>query len=400
MWAESSAISSDEWIVEMQTKIHVAHVGDYDPDSSNGVNKALAGLVQNLRPQGVEPEVWHFSSRVHSVTHTVRDGFEVFELPSHSRTLSFVAGLPPSSRSFLEHRAKEIDLVHFHSVFVPNNPWAARHLGVPYLITPHGGYNKRVLRGRHRVIKKGWLRLCETKYVQRACQIHALHQNEANDLQSMFYAKTTIIPNGVSISEMQAPRDLDEIRRATDILFLGRVAIEAKGLDLLLKGFSRFSAEFPNHKLRLVIAGPDFRGGVRQLESLADRLDIRKRIEFSGPLFGSEKTVALRDSLAFVQTSRREGVSFSLLEALAAGSMVMITPETNLAAEVQEANVGIIVNGDPDSIAAGFRTMDLMRSNEVRDIEARARQLVKEQFAWPNIAKRVSEMYRSLLSAG
>jgi hypothetical protein len=45
------------------------------------------------------------------------------------------------------------DVLVLHSTYVPSNisaAWSARRHGIPYVVVPHGGYNKRARERRHR----------------------------------------------------------------------------------------------------------------------------------------------------------------------------------------------------------------------------------------------------------
>lgn len=47
-------------------RMHVAHVGDYKPDTSNGVNKTVAALARHTPYHGIQVELWHFTARTNS----------------------------------------------------------------------------------------------------------------------------------------------------------------------------------------------------------------------------------------------------------------------------------------------------------------------------------------------
>jgi Glycosyl transferase 4-like domain len=133
--------------------MRVARVGNYRRESANGIEKSLAGSVSRLPLYGVQIEIWHFTTTVTHMREYKIDGIHVFDLPVYGRPLNFLRSLTPAARLFVQRRQRTVDLVHFHSVFIPEHVWLAPDLRVPYILTPNGGYSMQVLRGRHRWFK-------------------------------------------------------------------------------------------------------------------------------------------------------------------------------------------------------------------------------------------------------
>jgi glycosyltransferase involved in cell wall biosynthesis len=127
--------------------------------------------------------------------------------------------------------------------------------------------------------------------------------------------------------------------------FLGRLAVDHKGLDVLLEGYARYVKSSGAADSELIIAGPDFRSGRVQLQALTESLLPDGSVRFPGPLFGDDKDALLRSARVFVHTSRWEGMPFAVLEALATGCPVLLTPATNLGDVVQEYGAGVVVEG-------------------------------------------------------
>ena len=82
-----------------------------------------------------------------------------------------------------------------------------------------------------------------------------------------------VIPNGINRELLESPSEDTDY-----ILFLSRIDIYTKGLDLLIKAFERISPEYPN--LRLILAGYEF-DSFRKLISGSPSF-LRERIDYAG----------------------------------------------------------------------------------------------------------------------
>ncbi len=87
---------------------------------------------------------------------------------------------------------------------------------------------------------------------------------------------------------------------------------------------------------------------------------------------------------------------FALLEAMAIGRPVLITPGTNLAEEVSAAGAGVIVDGNIDAIAEGLRRIAGLSDKSLDDMGLCARQLSKTKFSWPKVVGELCSEYRAI----
>jgi phosphatidyl-myo-inositol alpha-mannosyltransferase len=125
-------------------------------------------------------------------------------------------------------------------------------------------------------------------------------------------ASVALIPNGI---ERPPAADL-EYGAGGHILFLGRIDVRQKGLDLLL------AASSPELPLPLVIAG----GGTGQEEAKLRELlpaDGGDRVRIVGRVEGARKQELLRTCAFMVVPSRYETFCLSALEAMAYGKPVV-----------------------------------------------------------------------------
>src|SRR5208283_3896961 len=122
--------------------------------------------------------------------------------------------------------------------------------------------------------------------------------------------KVGIIPNGIS------PELLNTLPEEGDfILYLGRIDIYGKGLDLLIRAYGDFHRSFPD--VRLAIAGDG-----RDMEKLKLMLrqrpeEVSRNIKLLGWASGDRKADLLRRALFVIFPSRHEVQPISALEAMA-----------------------------------------------------------------------------------
>ncbi len=321
-------------------------------------------------------------------------GTKIFRIPSRSRVRSAIWGLPIISKNWLRARSSLVDVVHCHSVFLPQQIAAARY-AKRTVLSPHGGYMPAVLNGRSRAAKKIWRAFVEDRFVRSVSALHAVSPSEAKQLESLFgHSRILTIPNAISLIP-EAERALDR-RYLNDWTFgfLGRLAIEQKGLDLLIDAYRdvRRNDSFP----RLEIVGQDFRGSVQQIRNSAPELIDSNAVSLSGPIFGQDKNAFFGRIGVFVHTSRWEGLPFSVLEAMAWGCPVLVTPETNLAGKVEEFEAGWICTLAPREIATALRNISQLPREELKRRGANAIRLARESFSWGGVAKSMAELYHTL----
>ncbi len=123
-------------------------------------------------------------------------------------------------------------------------------------------------------------------------------------------AKYAIVPEGVG-------EEFFTIKRSAPkhILFLGRMDIEQKGIDLLLHAYKKAK---PSLSLPLVVAG----NGPQEQEvaQMVKKLGLSRDVTMTGSTYGEAKAKALSEAAFVVVPSRNETFSCFALEALASGS--------------------------------------------------------------------------------
>jgi glycosyltransferase involved in cell wall biosynthesis len=295
------------------------------------------------------------------------------------------------------------EIVHFHSVHIPQNVALAAHLGragIPYCVTVHGGLFSAALR-RGRLKKTVFNLFFERRYLNEARFIHALSLHETEVIRHHGVDRPiVVVPNGLppdtNVRALQPDALYAEhpwLRDRQVFMFIGRLDPWQKGLDLLVEAFAHAGLR----EAALVLVGPDCRGSRRALATLADRLGISSHLVFMEPAFGQDRADLLAAADVFVHPSRWEGVSLSVLAASAAGKPCLITPEADPLGALERAQAAVVVEANVSSIAEGLRRAASLSRDELQAMSARARRVAEAHFSWPSIAGKLVETYRSAL---
>lgn len=297
----------------------------------------------------------------------------------------------------------DYEVVHLHGVWDPlllAAARAARELGRPYVVTPHGmldPWSLRQKRWKKRLaLALGWRRMLD-----RAAALHLLNADEKALIAGLgVRAPGAVIPNGVNADEFDPPPNPAVFRRRLPalgdhpyVLFLGRLHYK-KGLDYLADAFRILAGR--NGDVHLVVAGPDD-GARADLERRIAAAGLTDRVHVPGPVYGAEKLSAVAGAACFCLPSRQEGFSVAILEALACGTPAVVSPECHFP-EVAEVGAGRIVPLDAAAVADALARV--LADAGLRERMGKAgRELVAARFTWPRIAERCIEMYTGVLEA-
>jgi glycosyltransferase involved in cell wall biosynthesis len=290
--------------------------------------------------------------------------------------------------------AKEIEradvvLIHAHYQFAN---WAgaylARRARKPYVIFAHGSLTYNTISSSKGQLKRIYLRLLEHGNFNGALFIVF---NAPEEKKSSLYGEQgKIILNGIDPQEFEPMppagyfrEKYPQLKDTLFFLFLGRLDVMQKGLDLLIPAFARLQQTTPH--VHLVLAGPDENKGAALIRSLAQQYGISDSVTLPGLIDGQDKCAALQDADVFVLPSRFEGLSIALLEAMFVGLPILTTNRVGLSKEIEQQQAGLAVSPEIDAIYQGLCQL---ADPQIRlPMRQRAKALLLEKYTWDAIAE-------------
>lgn len=205
--------------------------------------------------------------------------------------------------------------------------------------------------------------------------------------------KMGIIYNGIDLSAFSEPIHVIAKKASLEIApesqIVGMVARldPVKNHGMLLRAFQKVASRFPDSRLLIVGDGP-----MRSdLESLAKTLEISKQVHFLGSRQDIPELLKIMD--IFVLSSFSEGMSITLLEAMAAGVPVVATDVGGNREVVAEGKNGFLVPND-DMEVLSQRLALLLRDQQVRSAMGKAgRQRAEAHFSLEHTVTRYTRLY-------
>jgi glycosyltransferase involved in cell wall biosynthesis len=307
---------------------------------------------------------------------------------------------------WLSRNVAAFDVVHIHAVFSHACLAAARacrRRGVPYIVRPLGtldpwGMRQKPLR------KRLFMRLGVDAMLRGAAAIQYTAAGEKVAVEgALGYGKGVVIPLGIEGASAAAgpltgggegPPGVPA--EGPYILFLSRLH-HKKGLELLLEAFVPLALTGELSGWRLVVAGDGDPSYVAGLKQKARALGGEDQVSFVGWLDGKAKARALDGASLLALPSYQENFGICLVEAMARGVPLVISPQVNLAPDVEEGGAGWVAGLDVDSLRAALR--ESMLDGEERRRRGGAGRKLAERFSPAETSRQLLDLYREIMAA-
>jgi glycosyltransferase involved in cell wall biosynthesis len=362
-------------------------------------------MLESDEPGGAEMMVYRLSDELRRRGHTVvpvgpengvgwlgdlfrKGGFtpEVYRL-QRPIDPSCVKGLV---ELFREHR---IDLVHSHEFTMGVYGAAAtRLLGLPHLITMHGGLT--VCKALRRRIALRWaMRTSEhVVMVSRATQ-----KQFADDLGvkgSLF----KVVPNGVPTEAGDAARVRGEFGIAEHecvILAVGVLEVH-KGHRFLVEALAQLEREKIGTEWKLIIAGGAGGSEHDDLLRMVRAAGVQDRVHFAFNRTDVKDLLALAD--VFVMPSLWEGLPMAVLEAMVAGKAIVASRIAGIPEAIVDGREGLLVPpGQVTPLADALRKL-ILNPERRASLGAMAAIRANEDFTVGVMTSRYEQLYASAYS--
>lgn len=305
---------------------------------------------------------------------------------------------------WLDSNVADFDLVHIHAVF--NHACiaaarACRRHRVPYVVRPLGTLDPWSMRQKSWRKKLFW-HVGVKHLLNSAAAVHytAKGEQEATE-HSLGLNHGVVVPLGIEPEQSFEPGSAYHLAgegvsstARPYVLVLSRL-VPTKGLEVLLEAFLAFRNQKQNERWNLVLAGEGPKEFVARLEQIAAEAGASEHVLFPGWLEGESKNAVLRHSSLLALPSYHENFGLCVMEALACGVPVLVSPQVNLAPEVRAAGAGWVASVDKKSLAGALANALGCEDERLRRGEAGRR--LSNRYTWPAVAGMLTGMYRDVL---
>lgn len=197
-------------------------------------------------------------------------------------------------------------------------------------------------------------------------------------------ARIELIPNGVDTN------CLAKLSEKKHFLYIGRIEMNQKGIDLLLRGYRLISQKCD---YSLVIAGSGLKSEEKKLAKMIHDLGISDKVKISGRIDGMKKSQAMRNAVAVIIPSRFETFSLTALEVLAHGIPVISFDIEGL----KWLPADFSRKAKPFDVSALAEAMRDLSENECRKMNVEKLKIFLKNYDWNNFAKEYEKFIDNVL---
>lgn len=266
-------------------------------------------------------------------------------------------------------------------------------LNIPYVIEPHGAYSRENYRKN---TYKKWLfkKIYLNNVVRFSNGWIFLNDSERNNFALSHKKPIYIIPNGCSHHHTSIHKYL--AKNKIQFLYIGRIAIHHKGLDLLIDAITQLDNNLCKN-IEFKFYGPGTTSDIEKFKIMIKPLS--NIITYHGPIFGKEKKEVIKNSDIFILTSRFEGFPMAILEAMSYGKPCLVSTGTNVTNIINKYNCGWCIPNLTVSHIANAIKLSIDEYTRNSDTYAKNAITASEEYDWKKIAEFSIEKYTDIIQS-
>ncbi len=370
-------------------RLRLAWLGHQSPELGGGMATYSTEVVAGLRHLGHHVTFFHHGIKGNPLQPEADESFAVASLP----VLKPLVLARRHAKRQLQERLENHDFDVVHASFWFSSldfdlPQTCRRAGIPLVATFHVAFDQRfsvwggITAAAYRLYAPTLAR-CDRVIVFGEAQRAVLLE------LGVPAAVLRVLPNGVNL-ERYSPGGSDWKRRMNAeqlFVYMGRVDSE-KNVEILLRAFLACD---PPATTRLAVIGT----GTERKRLQRQYRD--PRLIFTGHLADAQQRIGiLRAADAFFLPSQVEGLSLSMLEAMACGTCTVATDVGGDGEALRGAGIVLDPRSVEEQLELALRTLiDLPWL--CAPLGARARDRVVERFSLTTNLERLLDIYRELL---
>lgn len=287
------------------------------------------------------------------------------------------------------------DLVVFEGFYAPREALFAyqlRRKRIPYIIIPRGSLTHQAMHNHAALKKKVAHFLLFNSYVKHARAIQYLTEAEHKDAGDKWNDNHYILSNGFNYPEKYKQTFC---KNGIKAIFIGRLDMYHKGLDELLKAIDKCKDVLRTNQFHLELYGPQ-KYDYYKIDAYIKEHSIEDIVELKGEISGINKEEAILKADLFVMPSRFEGHPMGLIEALAYGLPVMVTPGSNMTKEIESEQCGWVCSETNSQKLEIVLERICKEKDLLPQMSQKARSMAKK-YDWDILAKKFHDIAQDLI---
>ncbi len=382
--------------------MRVLHVIPAVSPKYGGPSEALVQMCKALLKRGIDVQIASTDAEprgrmrfeLASPT-TYRDVTAIFFKKQWSEAFKYSTQLA----RWLNQSVSSFDLVHIHGMFSHacfSAATACRRSGVPYIIRPLGNLEDRSLKQKP-LRKKLFFDLGGQRMLRGAAAIHYVCESEKKRSESALGMNHgVVIPLGINRETLlPLTEGRDSNGKHPYILILSRLQ-PLKGIDVLLNAFLTARENKKLGDWQLIIAGDGSPKYQAQLTQIIQERNGEDAVTLTGWLDEDAKARALAGASLLALPSHHDAFGLCVLEAIARGIPVLVSPHVGLASEIEAAGAGWVSAVEVEALRQVLE--DACTNDDERRRRGKASAMLARKFDWDNVAEMIVRLYESILS--
>ncbi|MEP7037721.1 MAG: glycosyltransferase family 4 protein [Acidobacteriota bacterium] len=341
-------------------------------ENVSGISSVVRQIIENSRF-----DFYHFHAGR-------RDG----EKANSSWIIRQILSVPRFYRKII---SEKMDIVHINTALNPLSIMRdaalvkmARLAKRPVLLHLHGG------KFLAREFDNKFLARISEKMLKAARVVVVLSELEKEIIEKRWRnLNVKVLGNAVQVSETQSQK-----RKSAEktIIFLGRLH-ESKGLNEVIQMCQILKNE--NFEFRFNCFGA---GDLKDFFVSKMNEILGEKFYYGGVISGAEKEKALNEADIFLLPSRYgEGLPMAMLEAMAAGCVVVVSEMASVGAVVKDGENGLTL--EPQNVPQLVGKMKSLLSDEKdwESLRRNARETIKKNFNLDDYIKKLEKIYSEII---
>ena len=334
--------------------------------SSDKVENEYVGTVKDKKYKGV----------------TLKNAWTINKKGLSAMVASFTAAIMATFSS--------ADIIHFHAEGPCAAMWIPKMFGKKCVATVHGLDWQREKWGKGFASK--YIKFGERVMVKCADEIIVLSESAFKYFKDTYNRETVLIHNGIERPDKKEAGEITELYGLSKdgyICIVSRLTAE-KGVHYLIDAYNSIKTD-----KKLVIAG-DTSDTDEYVSMLKEKASGNPDIIFTGFISGDVLTEIYSNAYIVTLPSDIEGMSLSLLEALAYGNAVLCSdiPENTLVTEDKAMH---FKKSNVDDLAAKLQAM-CDDEEIVNNLKNGVDEFILNKYSWDDVAGSTYELYKKVLT--